>query len=124
MIAFRIYVHRFFPLLALLRVRTLERDESVRVEPHADLDAHGIRRVLHADALGGELPDPWVDPAGEQRWLCVRRLELESLLAVEREHLGRRKRLPAREHNKFRVLIRVGRRALPLHLDGVVCDAS
>lgn len=92
----------------------------MQVQTGLELANHEIIVGISLDALNGETTDPRVDLAGQHVGLGVASLEVERLLTVESEDLGRGHHVTAAEDSKAGVLVRNVGGLLPGKVDGVV----
>jgi hypothetical protein len=92
----------------------------VQVQASLELADHEVVVGIGLDALHGEAANPGVNLAGQQLGLRVASLEIEGLLAVEGEDLGRGHDITTAEDSQAGVLIGNVRGLLPGEVDGVV----
>lgn len=107
--------------LHILNVVTrLDVQDTVQVQTGLELADHEVIVGISLDALHGEAANPGVNLAGQLLGLSVASLEIEGLLAVESEDLGRGHDVATAEDSKAGVLIGNVGGLLPGEVDGVV----
>lgn len=114
--------NRLLNLHVLNVVARLDVEDTVQVQAGLELANHKVIVGISLDTLNGETTNPRVDLAGQHVGLGVTSLEVERLLTVESEDLGRGHHVAAAEDSKAGVLIRNIGRLLPGEVDGVVHD--
>ena len=118
-----IHLHRLLFLLDLdLDIGLLEAEYAVLVQARPDPNSGMVALLVRPDVLCGELGNPWVNATREGRRLSVRRLDLEGLLAIERERLSRRHAIALREDEQLSVIVGLIGLTLPMEFDRVRCD--
>lgn len=101
-------------------VARLDVENTVQVQAGLELADHEVVVGISLDTLHGEAANPGVDLAGQLLGLSIASLEIEGLLAVEGEDLGRGHDVAAAEDGQAGVLIRDLGGLLPSEVDGVV----
>lgn len=101
-------------------VTRLDVEDTVQVQTGLELANHEVIVGISLDALDGETSNPGVDLARQHVGLGVTSLEVERLLTVESEDLGRGHHIAAAEDGKAGVFIRNVGGLLPGKVDGVV----
>jgi hypothetical protein len=94
----------------------------VKVQTGLELADHEIVVGIGLNTLDGETANPRVDLAGQALGLAVAGLEIEGLLAVESENLGRGHDIAAAEDGEAGILVRDFGGLLPGEVDRVVHD--
>lgn len=101
-------------------VSRLDVENTVQVEAGLELANHEVVVCVSLDTLDGEAANPRVDFAGHSLGVGVSGLEIEGLLAVEGENLGRRHDVATAEDSEASVLIGDLGGLLPGEVNGVV----